>query len=902
MILHSIEVSGWRCFPGKVVVGPFAEGLNVVYAPNATGKTTLFRALQHGLLDSYSVRGEEAECLRPRGRTLTPCVAIEFSEGGNSYRLEKRFLDKASAQLMRKEGGRFVPLHEGDAADDFVRSLLAGTAPGRGMVRQVNWGLAQVLWAPQGALPLEGLSGDLVGRIRQSLGVQAGGDGADPIEALIQGAYEAYFTPSTGKPRTGKDASVIVRVEEELSVLRERLEKARQDHRAFETASDKVSNLKAGSQRLKVVAEELDGKIVQTREKGTQYAGVETEFRVKKAEAETASETHRRLKAELDEILRLQGEITDMEAALNKADAGLPELQRKVDEADRILREATEAVSTVRARREGIGHLQEEAEQAQTLARLSGNLGTLRRTLERVGKAEETLQRAKADRIKITAPETQELRTIRKASKVLGEARAHLDAGSVRLEIIPDEDRAGTVTAGEEPGKRKLPGGRPFETKGCPEVIIKVQGFGRIAARGGEASVPELTDRHDKAKTEFERLLRPFHVSDMDALERLVEEGQRLDEKVNEAQTKLESLSEEEGAEGLREALARAEAEIETILKTQPAWRKTPPDPSVLTLQAKREDKAFVSAIDETEDARDKAISGRDVYLNRLTGSKASLSALGQSVRDARGRLSRMTTDGRTMPERAKALESAALESGKAEAAMKALASALQSFGEDPRKGLVILERQLQAAGEAERKAMTDSKIAEGQLLGLMERGTYTELAVCEERCRDLEETRAREVARAEALRLLKNTLDTCRAEAVAAVVGPVQTLASSNFQRIAGGGFGVSLGATFGPTGLRSETATLELEETSGGEQEQVHLSTRLALAEVLSGGARQLVVLDDILTATDSGRIARALNLLQELSERLQVVVLTCHPERYRGVPAEYMDLEEIVQRHRV
>ena len=65
MILRSLRVQGWRCFADPVAVGPFSDGLNVLHAPNATGKSTLFEALLRGLLDGHRVSGREVEALRP---------------------------------------------------------------------------------------------------------------------------------------------------------------------------------------------------------------------------------------------------------------------------------------------------------------------------------------------------------------------------------------------------------------------------------------------------------------------------------------------------------------------------------------------------------------------------------------------------------------------------------------------------------------------------------------------------------------------------------------------------------------------------------------------------------------------------------------------------------------------
>jgi len=110
-----------------------------------------------------------------------------------------------------------------------------------------------------------------------------------------------------------------------------------------------------------------------------------------------------------------------------------------------------------------------------------------------------------------------------------------------------------------------------------------------------------------------------------------------------------------------------------------------------------------------------------------------------------------------------------------------------------------------------------------------------------------------------------------------------------------------VAVDITFEPGHVIPELAegSVSVEQVSGGEREQIYLATRLALADVLARGERQLVVLDDVLTATDSGRLARVMGILEEAAQRLQVLVLTCHPERYRGLAgANFVDLEAIIR----
>jgi len=47
---------------------------------------------------------------------------------------------------------------------------------------------------------------------------------------------------------------------------------------------------------------------------------------------------------------------------------------------------------------------------------------------------------------------------------------------------------------------------------------------------------------------------------------------------------------------------------------------------------------------------------------------------------------------------------------------------------------------------------------------------------------------------------------------------------------------------------------------------------------------------------TATDAGRLARVVSVLEEAAQHLQVLILTCRLERYRGLKqAVFFDLED-------
>jgi DNA repair exonuclease SbcCD ATPase subunit len=85
-----------------------------------------------------------------------------------------------------------------------------------------------------------------------------------------------------------------------------------------------------------------------------------------------------------------------------------------------------------------------------------------------------------------------------------------------------------------------------------------------------------------------------------------------------------------------------------------------------------------------------------------------------------------------------------------------------------------------------------------------------------------------------------------------------------------------------------------VDLDRLSGGEREQVFLCTRIALGSEVARRERQMVVLDDALTFTDEERMNRICRLLARVSDRLQLIILTCHPERFANLPgANRIDL---------
>ncbi len=69
-----------------------------------------------------------------------------------------------------------------------------------------------------------------------------------------------------------------------------------------------------------------------------------------------------------------------------------------------------------------------------------------------------------------------------------------------------------------------------------------------------------------------------------------------------------------------------------------------------------------------------------------------------------------------------------------------------------------------------------------------------------------------------------------------------------------------------------------IELENLSGGTLDQLYLSLRLALSNILSGNQNIPLILDDSFIQYDSKRLGKSLEMLSRESERRQVILFTC------------------------
>ena len=911
MKLHRIEVRGWQCFADALTVGPFGPGLNVVHADNGRGKSTLFAALRRAIFDGHRTGGAEINRLRPWGRQLTPFVCVELEREGVSYRIEKRFLDTPSSRLLRNEHGAFTPLAEGDAADEQMRRLLHGTRPGRGAADKAeHWGLAAVLWAPQGSLALAELSGPLSSRIRTSLAAQAGlsvstvEQTVSGVELEIERRYLAVFTEH-GKLRTGQSAAPEVTLQTTLEALEAERNTLAPQVLAFEEASRRVEELRAARDHAGRIEQQAAQQVKRLQADASRFETLSHACELAREREEKIRHERDALDRAVTQLAEARGRLRDANAELARRAAETSELEAAVVAARARADAAAATRAATLAERKEIEAAAIEAEQADAFVRALARVTTLGQQCAKATEADRLIQLTRRQLDDLHAPTPKELAAIRTADAARRDARTALELSLIALRFEPIKDTVVCVRVGEPSGSTDARAGQPLVVRGAPEVVIEIDGVGTLRASGPTGSADTMRASLETAELQFARLTRPFGTGDVTLLQARVDQAAELQADLIRGRAQREAALGERSLELANEDLARAQAEIERLTRARPEWRTTPPDPLALAEQVRERRRVFERGSDQAQRALDTASAERFRAERATIEHAARLESLREQARSLQASLAQLESTLADDATRERRL--ADLNRGLEEASgqLADATTALSGFDEDPRQALERAIRQLDSLRAAAAAKGEAEKRAEGQLEQLAQAGAYSRLSDVLEQLAATQDALARERSRTVAIKLLRETLQEERRQAVEAVCGPVEQRATEYLHRIGSPRLGrVRMTESFtargvDPVALNGSPDAVELDRLSGGEQEQVHLAVRLALADVLcQSEGNQLLVLDDVLIATDAGRLGRVRDVLAECAQRLQVIVLSCHPDRYVGIPgATYVDLEALL-----
>ena len=851
MILRALHLSNVRKFTAKrASITGIGNGITVVSEANEFGKSTFFDAIHALFFEKYSSSARAVKSLQPyAGGAVVIAADVETEKG--AFRVEKRFLSKKAAKIMRLSD--LVSIAQDDEAERWIADLLGSSSNGP----------AGLLWVRQGLLGLEADSAkeklqlmetrrDLLSSVAGEIDTMTGGRRMDRVMRAVAETLSEITTKTGRKSGPWKQASdAAEQLESDLASVTAQalvLEKALGDRKQAEASAKRLDKPEAKARREQALSA-ANAAMERARAHSVAVNAARQEHDLAKLKAKSAQ-------AELDGFLKA---IDTFGAASKRARESLALAEDAKAEAERLRDILDIAKATHRAANEAVeaARRQLDAARAQLSARKAGE--QVRALADQITKAQKALGDRDAARAVVKASEATPdwLQSVEAAQAELSRLSAAVQAQTTSLSM--DYSSAARITLNGE----VLPEDQPAALEGVAHLDLPGLGRMTIHAKAKDSDHIALLEAAQGTLKENLSLAGALNIQQARAL------AQARVEAINEAslaQAILDTLA-PNGIDTLR--AAKSEADLAA------AGASDAELPSIGAL-----DMALSEAQELERAAREKA-GGAEADHTAARETAAKLYATSEAAQQAAERAEADAGPDETRkPRRAEHLRAQAQEHEQLEQTEAALAAILAD-APDLETAAAELKRAEDAAAASvlertqlgERLAALSSEIRTLAGNGIEERR--------DELAGELEAMRASDArygAKVAALTRLQAALDAERDAARDTYFGPVQEELKpllSILHRSAALSFDSD---SLLPNGLMRNAEQETLEDLSGGTQEQIAILTRLAFARLFARQGRHMpIILDDALVYSDDERIIKMFTALTRVAQDQQILVFS-------------------------
>ena len=925
MYINEIRAGAFGPLRGEdIELGP---GLNVVHGPNEAGKSSWFAATYAGLAGrrKFTGRGTAAEAeFKNRhkpwsgnrwaaGVTVTLDSGLTLGIDQDLARGEAKIVDSATGQTVRQvdlEQQLAISLHaEGDASLDGTRLLGLNRQSARATVFTGQADILRVLADAnelqqflERAAATEAADATADGAVnwlkeRLTLWVGVGRTGNKPLRATRQALTAAQHAASSRRDKLGTLLEAMVnrnRVADLLQKTREQIE---------------LADLLARWQSVY----ELRSRVEKARELSTRLAAVETDLEVDEAKLQAALEKLGAFDSGTDagpipsglSAEELQAEIE----ALPQLPTGDVVPRSDLIAAQRTLAEARTVLAT---------HMETAPRPTESAVQSTLSADQIR-TLADVLESEppHVDEAAVADFERTRAARSAELADLRRAADdaatAYDRAKADYDAAVLREARL---DELGGLHDSERQRAEQVIDATREVAAFLDEMLLAQEQQAEIMAQ--EVELRRYREGVDAAREQvLAASMEPDPASlrqrarDIDGAEAAKERAQQHDERA----ALLRSLRDDH-TRALASLLDRempAEISEEVVAQTLQAFDeyvRVCTERAGLAEQARRRPdlEAALAQRRELESARQRAAADRERQSSAMIEFATLLGHPADSAVVAAEGLRQWVADQEAKREASvKRRENAAaltqvLDGQTLDELQTQLAALTEQAGPEPEANAMPADLnafRVKAVGDNDKAINTD-----GQLRGQIQALSRELVSVAEAVEEEADAARA-----ADQVETLKACLDEAitelgraRDEAHASIAPALQDRIRPWLPRVTNG--------RYLDVAVKPEDLTMQVTESGGqkraadrlshGTTEQMYLLLRVALCEVLSGGAETApLILDDVTTQSDSARTVGMMELLHELSTEHQVILFTqedavvdwakehCDPERDRLIP---------------
>jgi len=886
MILHSITARGFKCIQHQAKLDIGDASFVVLSGQNGIGKSTLLTALITAFFESHTARAAGVRELKSWGAELSPWVCVEFDHNGRKHKVEKRFLNGSHALWSEWDGEKYILKGEGDAVETFLRSVFKADSGASGE----KWGIARALWSPQDSLALEGLKGGAKASVHDLLGAQAIDARSAVLKKAITTAYDGYWT-STGQVKRGANEPIWRKLESELPDLDE-------SKAVWRSRSQELNSAQLGLGRLSESMAQRSLELTSLAETFGSLNSQQQEFQP--LQSKKGEKSSRRVAVQvlfegvstkiegIESKIRLLGELT---TELNRLRSDLPKTEEAAERANQRFVLAQRDLGLANHPSENLAGLRRDFAEAIDLNQTLDALAIEERKFSSIQSLMDQLEAKTTAYKSIRKPDETTLRRWRSLDSRLSDNRIRLQSALLRWKIKPETNLEIQVMEGSPAGIQALRVGVEFEFTGSPSIRLQIDGIGEMTLSGPPSSVKEIEDELERLESELLPIKVEFPEITLSAAEENYRSANDLLAESRSFEQSISSTLEGQNLDGLNSSIGEKQARLKDIRTAHPVWLEERPNSAELKLEIEKLEGEIEEAKARAFSEHRLALEEHQVQSQSLSNARIQLDNKESTRATTETELRSLTADTLDVAELKLKQDEFDRERKQLDEDILALDKRLDNYPKDLEDQIRSVSGRKDSLDEAQAAEKSSIDELKGSTKSLLEEAPSAKLAVIELEIEEKVQSRDEDKLRADSLKLLKETCEKVIEEATSNVARPVAEEASKIFRLIAGAKFeGIEIDSDLCITGIRRKEApySVPLEKLSGGEREQVYLALRIALAKVLTqpDGSRELLVIDDALAATDQERLERAMQVLQGLSDKIQTLVLTCHPERYSAL----------------
>ncbi len=876
----------------------FDPRFTVIAGPNQSGKSTLAEALHRALFLPVKTGGELLKSMQSDPFLAEPEVELSFEAAGERWELRKRFAGTRGSASLRDSAGRSL---QGEDAEEKLAQLIgtAAVARNRGAADQLKerWGH---LWVWQGsassnplALSTAGYDHDrLVERLQAGadLGVQSPLDLA--VLDDIQSRWATVYTPGGANraPQVKKGSPLhqareaAAEAQDDLETIGDQIAQQAAAEQAYQEAEAQLERVRQALPPLQAQRRELEQKLKRSQE-------LEAAIAVEKPQLQAAQKDRDDLAKDRTQLEKLQQRVTTLEAAKAPDQEALEALRQQLPDLEAARRQAQEqleaqqqAVATAIGEATAIETLQKGLGQRLEQQRLEQQLAALAANQARCAELQADIDRLPA----LQAADVEKLRKLETARR---EARVRAEALSAGIEVILAGRPVRVDGVELAAGSRQLLSDPATVQVGDDVELRLTPGDGSSAAKA--ASV--LAEAERKFQAELQRWQLPTLEEAATAERRrsdLLAEQQRLIEQRGGAdpqalRRRLEALIQGADAQvalGAADAALQGEA-LERRLRDLEQQLSAARQQRDAETKAEQQQQALLKQASAHVDGHNKRMATADTALRRHQDELLEASTRIHALQERHGSLEALTA----------ALAQAQQRWSEHQSKLAGLESELAALGAVRLKAqAATLEREISTL-EAQERLSSEARIrAEGRLHGDGQIDLQAELEQKQAELESRLEEQERLEKEAGMLTLLRRLLEEEQNAMATQYTAPL----SERIGRYLAQVFpeapqpSLSYDARKGFEALqwrRGNEAAFGFDVLSTGAREQFAAALRVTMAEVLAEAydGSLPVLFDDAFANSDPERQAGVLRMLQQAADQgLQVILLTCDPERSESV----------------